>query len=173
MIDFSDSPKMYTNTFIDRLNAMLNGTINHNEIFHQNGYIRMNMVYLFPYALIKLKNEFESIGLRKMFFTDKSLEFEFYETNDPIIIAFDGNFKITSSNDKIFALDFDFAEPRYSTRKAFNYSREIEIFMMKSDVFFFMIYKFDFDAEVLNNPLHESVDLLTLEFRRRQRSLGK
>ncbi|OQS55634.1 hypothetical protein EHP00_1490 [Ecytonucleospora hepatopenaei] len=171
------------------LNKMLDDDLKPYEIFDKKSYIRMNMIYAFPYALIELRKVLKKHSLCNMKFTPKALVFTFNSgksipnklnsdsdndnsTSDTYSINLEGTINITLNNksSKIFAIDIDFVQPKTTTLKMANQIQRIELFMMKSDVFFFMIYEFDFDEEVLSHPLHESLDLLTLEFRRRKRT---
>lgn len=146
-------------------NNILSGSQSISDLFDDSSYIRMNMIYVFPYALIGLKQVLGQYNLKQMYASEKGIHFELEGCN----FTYSGDLKVVKNGEKIFSIDFDFTLPEV-TPENHSILQASEIFMMRSDCFFFMLSEYDFDKEILSNPIHESIDLLSREFRRNEAS---
>ncbi|KAL6121417.1 hypothetical protein NUSPORA_01659 [Nucleospora cyclopteri] len=177
--------------YLVSLNKLLRGNADISEVFKADGFVRLNMIYINPYSLIELKNYLSFYGLKDLSFKKDGLSFvfenngvgnmlEIFHNNisreNEYEIRFSGNFTITQGvikNSKeesgeclgIYSVELDFDSPKHSSSQDLLMLNIISTFLSYSDSLFFMTYKFDIDKEILENPLDESVDLLTIEFK--------
>ncbi|ORD93734.1 hypothetical protein ECANGB1_1603 [Enterospora canceri] len=151
---------------LSKINSYISGEIPLSECFTETSFIRLNMIYVFPESLRFIVGGLSKFGLQKCHFTEDGLNFHFADGTN---FQFEGRLRgyAIKSLDRINSLEIDFGQPPVANRTVACVLKSIERSMMKADCFFFMLYRFDFDSFVLNHELVDSIDLLTLEIRRR------
>lgn len=137
---------------ITRLNSFFQSSEN---IFHLDGYIRLNMLYFSPINIKKLKDKLMSIGLTSWELKENGLFMNFDKEN----VIFQGMFSYSLKDSEFFAFELDF-EPVVSAKKMFVTLYELESYLKGLDAVFFMTYEVNATDEVMENPLAYSVDYL-------------
>lgn len=142
---------------IIQLNNLLSNPTKENimALFHQDGYLRLNMLYISPIAIKHFREKLQELGFVNWSFTDNELIFKLKTQ----IVSFRGTLKITYRDTKIFCLELDF-DPIISDDSAVKFLKEIEVFLKNCDAVFFMTYTISIDSEILNYPLSESLSFL-------------
>lgn len=147
---------MNTNSFLAVASAFHTPTAeNILSVFDTDGYIRLNMLYLSPIAIKHLWTKLKDMGLLSWSLTERELVFRF----DQSIISFRGALSVTQKDTKIFSVELDF-DPVISDPGCTAFLKEIEVFLKQCDAWFFMTYYISIDAEILNNPLADSIGFL-------------
>lgn len=142
---------------IVQLNNLLSNPTKENilSIFHSDGYLRLNMLYISPISISHFRTKLLELGLVNWTFTDNELIFKLKTQ----IISFRGALKITYRDSKIFCLELDF-DPIISDNGAMKFLKEVEAFLKNCDAVFFMTCAVSIDSEILNYPLSESLGFL-------------
>lgn len=125
------------------------------SIFDTDGFIRLNMLYISPIAIKHLKTQLDQMEIESWSLTENELIFRFKRQ----IVSFRGVLIITFKESKIYSLELDF-DPIVSDSSCNQFLKEIEQFLKQCDACFFMSYFISIDAEILNNPLSESIGFL-------------
>lgn len=123
-------------------------------LFDEDGYIRLNRVYLSPFSLHLIKSKLDDIGLVSWQINPNGLLFQFRKFR----IKFYGSINVVIKQ-KLFCIEIDF-DPSVDDNSGMATLKEIENYLKQCDAFFFMTYFFDIDKEILNNSLADSAEFL-------------
>ncbi|EPR78569.1 hypothetical protein SLOPH_1200 [Spraguea lophii 42_110] len=125
-----------------------------NNLFYDNGYIRLNMIYINPIVIFHFKNFLLSTGLVDWEICNDGIYFIYKD----FILTFKGIPEFYG-DEKIFGIDIDF-HPSLSSKVGEDILAEIETYLKGCDTLFFMTYFVDLEAEILKNPLVSGLEYL-------------
>lgn len=126
------------------------------SLFDASGYIRFNMLYIYPTSLVQFKEKLRNIGLVDWVLTEKELVFRFQK----VVIKFAGSLNVVFKGNKIFCMEMDFDAVCNDGESSSFYLKEIEKFLKYCDAIFFDTYFMSIDTEILNNPLYETINFI-------------
>eukprot|EP00733_Pompholyxophrys_punicea_P000009 Pompholyxophrys_punicea_v1_NODE_1_length_14747_cov_12.267901.p9 type:complete len:149 gc:universal NODE_1_length_14747_cov_12.267901:11446-11000(-) len=137
-------------SFLELLNAVLRRPTAESifEVFEPSGFIRLNMLYASPLALMHLRDKLAQYSLVGWWFTDNELVFRLADQT----VVFRGMMSL-SVRDKIYCLELDF-DPIIADNTGLRFLHDIEVFLKKCDACFFMTYLAR--DEISARPLGES-----------------
>ena len=176
-------------SYFNRINQIILSDSDIYDLFDKKGYIRLNMVYIYPSTLLKLNMLLRKYGLSRILFENEKLVFQFRSMDDEQLdgtnksmgdgtnrsmgdgidefeLRFNGVFILTENSsqpNKLFSLEFDFEIAKFQSAFSSFILKIFNEFLCESDSFFFMTYEFDIDREILENPLYESIEYLGLK----------
>ncbi|KAH9412349.1 hypothetical protein HK407_01g02440 [Ordospora pajunii] len=122
--------------------------------FEEDGYIRMNRVYISPFSLKQLLIKLVGMGLASWQMNPNGLFFQFRTFR----LKFHGSVNVVMKQ-RIFCIEIDF-DPSIDGGAGIPVLKELEGYLKGCDALFFMTYAIDIDKEILQNPLSESFDFL-------------
>ncbi|ORD97571.1 hypothetical protein A0H76_2253 [Hepatospora eriocheir] len=153
--------------FIKRLNYVINNPTPEHiyELFTLDGYISFNMIYMSPIALQFVFAKLKSLGVVYWYFKDNILEINFNNS----LIELSGHVRISYAisdlNIKIYSLEFNFSI-YIRTKEESDFLNAFEICLKKCDACFHLAFRLDFNSLILNNSLHDNLDVITIPLRR-------